>query len=282
MLGPIFISYASADQDTADRLVREIERRNVPCWIASRNIRPGEDYQRAIVSALESCSAVLLLFSENASQSTEIPRELGLAGKYRKTVIPARLQDIVPSGSLAYQLTTAQFIDLFVNFEAKVDELCLRLAEFHQAAGPVRERITQERAQRESTQRLKWAGLLGATGIVCVALLVTIGPKAWTWMNGHQADTLEPADSKLVEPAATRPVEPTSTTSPQPRPRASTNAPVAVAPPTEPISVASPQRQPGVSASAPVAVPPPTPSAAVAAGSSAGVSAPGVLGSRDV
>jgi hypothetical protein len=139
MIGNVFISYASADQQTADKLVAEIERRGIRCWISSRDIRPGEDYQETIVAALEASGVVLLLFSRHAT-SAEIPRELGLASRFKKTVIPARLEDIVPSGSFAYQMTTAQFIDLFRDFESKIDGLCVRLAELLQSTAEVRDR----------------------------------------------------------------------------------------------------------------------------------------------
>src|SRR5579863_10027809 len=125
----VFISFASADQETANRLVALIEKRGIPCWISSRNIRPGEDFQSAIVNALEGARVLLLLFSQAANESTEIPKELALAGKFKKRIIPARINDIVPSGPFAYQMTSAQFIDLFGDFEAKVDELCSYLAE---------------------------------------------------------------------------------------------------------------------------------------------------------
>ena len=137
MPGKVFISYSSADQETANKLVLEIQRRGIPCWISSHDIPPGEDYQKAIVTAVKDAGVFLLLFSENANKSTEIPHELALAGKYKKTVIPARLQDIVPSDAFAYQMTSSQFIDLFHDFDAKINELCMRLAELLQISEDV-------------------------------------------------------------------------------------------------------------------------------------------------
>lgn len=124
---PIFISHSSRDREAADRLVKDLERRGIPCWISSRDIGPGEDYQGAIVTALEAAPAMLLLFSTNANNSREIPRELSLASARRKPMIPVRLEDIVPSGALEYQLTNAQFIDLFQNYNDAMERLCLAL-----------------------------------------------------------------------------------------------------------------------------------------------------------
>lgn len=124
---PIFISHSSRDREAADRLVKDLERRGIPCWISSRDIGPGDDYQGAIVTALEAAPAMLLLFSMNANNSREIPRELSLASTRRKPMIPVRLEDIVPSGALEYQLTNAQFIDLFQNYNEAMERLCLAL-----------------------------------------------------------------------------------------------------------------------------------------------------------
>ena len=131
----IFISYASKDQELADRIVREIELRGLACWISSRDIKPGTDYQGSIVAALEHAGIVLLLFSHNANLSSEVPKEISLASSRRKPIIPARIEDILPTGALAYQLTHAQFIDLFRNFDNRLNELCVYLAEMLKASG---------------------------------------------------------------------------------------------------------------------------------------------------
>ena len=75
----------------------------------------------------QACSCCFFLRMPTPPQ--EIPRELALASKYRKTVIPARIEVILPSGALAYSITNAQFVDLFRGFEKAVDRLCASLAE---------------------------------------------------------------------------------------------------------------------------------------------------------
>ena len=179
----VFISYASADQETANRLVAQIEKRAIPCWIASRNIRPGQDYQNAIVHALEGAGVVLCLFSRAANESADIPKELALASKFKKNIIPARINDIVPTGSFAYQMTTAQFIDLFDDFEAKVDELCSYLAETLQLADVVHQRIHGEQRQRVTKRKFSRAGI----GVLVVLMVAGIGfamaPRFAAWLD---------------------------------------------------------------------------------------------------
>jgi len=176
MAKKIFISYASADQETANKLVAEIERRGIECWISSRNIRPGQDYQREIVSALENCGVVLLLFSQHANESVEIPKELALASRFRKTIIPARIEDIVPSGSFAYQITSAQFIDLFRGFESKIEELCAYLAEVLTKQGETVQ-ITPVR------HKVHIGGRRGAKKFVIVGVVVLV-VAVFAWIVG--------------------------------------------------------------------------------------------------
>jgi len=234
----VFISYASADQDVANKLVAEIERRGIPCWISSRDIHPGEDYQRAIVTALETSGVVLLLFSQHANESAEIPKELALASKFRKTIIPARIEDIVPSGSFAYQITTAQFIDLFRGFEAKVEELCAYLAEVLQFSTEVRERIASQQKHRVIARKTTQLGAAALIIVLIGAAAWALGPKLKAISHGPAA--LSPV---AVAPSAPQPVRKSTAaiSAPSTPPRHAVQSPSALqpaAPPAQPASAA--------------------------------------------
>ena len=51
----VFISYASQDMAIADALCAALERAGIGCWIAPRNVRPGDFYADAIVNAINAC-----------------------------------------------------------------------------------------------------------------------------------------------------------------------------------------------------------------------------------
>ncbi len=187
MANKVFISYASLDQTEATKLVGEIERRGIPCWISNRDIAPGADYQQSIVAAVQSAGAFLLLFTENANRSVEIPRELALAGKYRKTVVPARMQDILPTGAFEYPLTSAQYIDLFRDFDVNLAALCQRLAELSQLDAATRSRVDAAARRAAATARLRRVATTArrwATGVAAaaVALAVLVGG-VWVWRH---------------------------------------------------------------------------------------------------
>ena len=145
-MAAIFVSYASKDQQAADRVVRGLEQCGLTCWICSRDIKPGADYQASIVQALQQAEVVLLLLSRAANESVEVPKEMSLAGSLRKTVIPARIENVSPAGALAYQATHTQYVDLFRGFDAKLQDLCIYLGEKLAASGAVAARLPELRA----------------------------------------------------------------------------------------------------------------------------------------
>src|ERR1700744_5447002 len=119
----IFICFSSKDEASARKVVALLEQRNLKCWISLRDVRAGENYQEAIVHALEATRGIVFLFSTFSSQSNEIKKELSLGGSFQVPVFPLRLEPIVPTGALRYELATRQWIDIFPDAEAALDKL---------------------------------------------------------------------------------------------------------------------------------------------------------------
>src|SRR5690348_1000790 len=81
MSGGIFVSFASADQRYAERIISVLERHDFPCWVSYRDVGVGENYQESITRALRSAEALMVIISRSANLSTEIPKELSLASR---------------------------------------------------------------------------------------------------------------------------------------------------------------------------------------------------------
>jgi hypothetical protein len=124
---PIFISYSSKDQKIADTICRALEARGYDCWIACRNVGPGQNFQEAIVQALRDAKLMLLVFTSNANNSDEIKKEVALAGRHHVTVVPVRVEDVAPNDALAYEFATRQWIDLFDNWEQQIERLVMQI-----------------------------------------------------------------------------------------------------------------------------------------------------------
>ena len=125
MVGVVFISFASKDRSFASTICEALENRGLGCWIATRDISPGENFQQAVFQAIRSAKVMVLVFSSNSQNSDEVKKEIVLAGQCRLTVIPVRVEDVTPDGAFAYELATRQWVDLFVDWERSI----LRLVE---------------------------------------------------------------------------------------------------------------------------------------------------------
>ena len=132
---PVFVSYATADRKQALLVCKALERRGTECWIASRDVAPGENYQESIVRALRGARAMVLVFSDAANNSDEIKKELSLASRYHVPVVALRIADVEPSDAFAYELSTRQWIDAFDGWDRSIELLARRIGDLQAAEG---------------------------------------------------------------------------------------------------------------------------------------------------
>lgn len=107
----VFISYSSHDKATADATCAALEGAGIRCWIAPRDILPGADWGVAIMDALDTCRAMVLIFSSNANSSPQIRREVERAVGRGVPVIPVRIEDSTPTKALAYFMGPVHWLD---------------------------------------------------------------------------------------------------------------------------------------------------------------------------
>ncbi len=107
----VFISYASQDKDVADAVCQALERAGVTCWIAPRDVVPGESYASAIVHAIDATRLMVLVLSENATTSPHVLREVERAASKLHAVVAFRI-DLAPmSAELEYFLNSCHWLD---------------------------------------------------------------------------------------------------------------------------------------------------------------------------
>lgn len=103
--GPlVFVSHATADAQTAQSLVAQMEAAGTACWIAPRDVRPGHDYRIEIMEALGGCRSVLLLVSAASNASAHVLREVTVAEQRHKRIVPLRLDETPLRPELEYFL----------------------------------------------------------------------------------------------------------------------------------------------------------------------------------
>jgi hypothetical protein len=136
----VFISYPHNDKTTADAACAALEAAGIRCWIAPRDVAPGAIWAAAIVDAISSCRAVVLIFSSHANRSTQIQREVQRAFENGVPVVPFRIEDVNPQSALAYYMTSVHWLDaLTPPLEDHLKSLVSSLRAILAAANPIEE-----------------------------------------------------------------------------------------------------------------------------------------------
>jgi hypothetical protein len=211
----VLISYSKKDKKWADGACSVLEARGIPCWIAPRDITPGAEWGAAIISGIDACKVMVLIFSASANESPQVRREVERAISKGLTVVPCRIEDVMPAGAMEYALGNTHWLDVFT---PPVERQMKRLAESVQALLP-RERgassvvsspsVAPDSAGRDelrenSVSIWKWGGrhrLIAAAGftlflLLAVSLMVALRPRTdavSTAKNpGLERETVEP------------------------------------------------------------------------------------------
>jgi len=107
----VFVSHASPDAAVANVVVETLESQGIRCWIAPRDVVPGELYAGAIVHAIDAAKLIVLVLSENAATSQHVLREVERASSKRHPVIAFRI-DLAPMpADLEYFLNSSHWLD---------------------------------------------------------------------------------------------------------------------------------------------------------------------------
>ena len=95
----------------ARSLCAAIETAGIPCWIAPRDVRPGEAYAAAIVNAINDCRMLILVLSKHAIDSPHVLREVERASSKRRPVLSVRMDGTALPPELEYFLSANQWLD---------------------------------------------------------------------------------------------------------------------------------------------------------------------------
>jgi TIR domain len=107
----VFVSYSSPDKSVADALVATLEKAQLRCWYAPRDIRPGKIYGDAILEGLRDSRTLVVIVSASSVASQQVLREVERAVHYGLTVVPFRIEDIKMTGSMEFFLSVPHWLD---------------------------------------------------------------------------------------------------------------------------------------------------------------------------
>jgi len=137
MTHDVFISHSSHDRAVAEAARAALEQRGFRCWIAPRDIFPGQDYGEAIVDGIRGSRLFLLIFSSATADSPQVKREVERAASQALPILPFRIADVQPSKSLEYFISSAHWLDaLKPPLAPHLAYLCDTVGRLLDSAGP--------------------------------------------------------------------------------------------------------------------------------------------------
>jgi len=108
----VFVSYSHANADTVLPIVQTVEERGVSIWIDRDEMRAGQGWAGQIVRAIKTSERFCLMCSAQAFASDHVRREVYLADKYGKDMVPIRLDGAEMPEDIEYFLIGKQWLDL--------------------------------------------------------------------------------------------------------------------------------------------------------------------------
>ncbi len=120
----VFISYCSENKDVADAVCAGLEADKIRCWIAPRDVPPGENWGGSIIHAITTCKIMVVIFSSHTNRSRHVVNEIERAVSHEVTIIPFRIEAVTPSENLELFISSCHWLDaLTPPLEAKIREL---------------------------------------------------------------------------------------------------------------------------------------------------------------
>lgn len=113
MAHDVFVSYSTIDKTLTNTIVASMEQNQIRCWYAPRDIKPSDDWGKAISSAIEQSKVFLLIFSGNSNQSQRVLDELNLAISREIPILPLRIENLEPDGAMRLHLSSRHWLDAY-------------------------------------------------------------------------------------------------------------------------------------------------------------------------
>jgi hypothetical protein len=209
MAHDVFISHSTDDKPAADAVCAIFEKNGVRCWIAPRDIMPGADWGESIVNAIRTSRVLLLLFSSSASKSKQIKREVEIAADGNVTIIPLRIENVLPTESFKYFLGNIHWLDaLTPPLEKHLEKISEKVKAIINTESVHRPEISNPSLRaapvtvRSPTHRIFLAVIGGILGITMVV---------WTILLFWQSKNVSPVRVPSVEVSGKSPNSSVST-----------------------------------------------------------------------
>ena len=118
----VFISYSSLDRDRVMPVVESLRGNGITVWVDEGNIHAADLWSEQIVQAIADCRVMVVMLSQNSTDSHNVVKEVMLASEQKKALLPVYLEPAEVPAKLQYQLAGIQHLELFGQDELQVLE----------------------------------------------------------------------------------------------------------------------------------------------------------------
>ena len=175
----VFISYSSQDKAVAGAICKYLENAGVACWIAPRNVTPGEFYAESIVHANRFGQGGRARSQSTRQTPSTVLREIERAASKRHHIVTFRTDTAPLPAGLEYFLNTSQWLDASATGVHRALPKLLEAVRSGLAQSPAAARADSVRSttSRMSQRQRAILGVLAA--LVVVALGYVMADRLW-------------------------------------------------------------------------------------------------------
>ena len=118
----VFVSYSSLDRDRVMPVVESLRGNGISVWVDEGNIHAADLWSEQIVQAIADCRVMVVMLSQNSTDSHNVVKEVMLASEQKKALLPVYLEPADIPAKLQYQLAGIQHLELYGENEQQVLE----------------------------------------------------------------------------------------------------------------------------------------------------------------
>jgi hypothetical protein len=125
-VGAVFVSYARANEGVVMPVIEAAQRGGRKFWLDQQGISSGDGWAGEIVRAIKGATGVCVMCSKAAFESDHVKREVYLADRYRKKLVPVYVEQAEPPEDFEYFFAGVQILKLFETPEAERPQALVR------------------------------------------------------------------------------------------------------------------------------------------------------------
>ena len=127
--GDVFISFRHCNADMVAPVENELKRRGITYFIDRVGVNYGMEYSEALTKAIAACKVLLLFWTKEVKGSDDIVKEVVLALKLKKTVIPYKIGNFseIDHQRLCYHIAHLSYYSVPQQTPETISELVNRI-----------------------------------------------------------------------------------------------------------------------------------------------------------